>query len=117
MSVTWKDYNGFKILYVDYRGLDEEAGIKNIEAQAELMKTLNDKVLVLGNYEGTYATGKFLDRAKQLGKEIIEQKTKKGALIGITGLKKMLLNAYNLASGGNLKAFDKEEDALNYLIS
>jgi hypothetical protein len=75
------DYKGSKILYIDYRGLNEEEGIRNIEAQAQLMKTLQEKVLVLGNYEGTYATNKFLDVAKRLGKEIIEQKTKKGPLI------------------------------------
>jgi hypothetical protein len=117
MSVSWKEYKGFKILYIDYRGMGEDEGIKNIESQAEFMKTLPDPVLVLGNYEGTYATGRFLDRAKELGKEIIERKTRKGALVGITGVKKLLLNIYNLASGGNLKACDSEEQALEYLIN
>ncbi len=117
MSVTWKEHKGQKILYVDYQGLSEDEGIKTLESQAALMKTLAEKVLVLANYEDTSATAKFMERLKTLGRETIEPMTKKGALIGITGVKKILLNTYNLFTGGNLKAFQNEADALDYLIS
>jgi hypothetical protein len=116
MGVSWKEYKGQKILYVDYRGLSEADGIKNLEAQAELMHTLQDPVFVLANYEGTFATSKFMNRLQILGKEVIERKTKKGALVGITGIKKVLLNAYNAFTGGNLKSFSNEESALDYLV-
>jgi len=117
MSVTWKEYKGHRVLYVDYQGLTEEEGIRNLESQAELMKTLTEKVLVLANYQGTSATAKFMERLKILGRETIEPMTKKGALIGILGVKKILLNTYNLFTGGKLKAFQDEKDALEYLIS
>jgi hypothetical protein len=116
MSVSWKDYNGKKILYIDYRGMNEEEGIKNVEHQADIMRHLNEKVLVLADYTGTFATLNFMNRLKKLGKEVLEPKTEKGALIGVVGIKKMLLNTYNLFTGGNLKAFNSEEEALKYLV-
>jgi hypothetical protein len=117
MSVEWIEHKGKRILYVDYSGMQEEEGIKNLETQADLMRTLTESVLVLANYQGTYATPTFMKYVQTLGREVIEPKTKKGALIGITGIKKLLLNTYNMVTGGSLKAFPDRESALEYLVS
>jgi hypothetical protein len=58
-----------------------------------------------------------MERLQVLGKEVIERKTKKGALIGVMGIKKLLLKGYNIFTGGSLKAFNNEESALEYLVT
>jgi len=57
-----------------------------------------------------------MERSKQLGAEVFKVKTEKGAVLGVTGIKKVLLNAYNMVAGEKLRAFDSEEEAKEYLV-
>lgn len=116
MSTKWIDYSGKKILYTDYRGLQEAQLVQAIEAQAQMVRMMPHKVLILDNITDVNITKDFMNRAKELGKEIIETKTLKNAIVGVTGIKKVFVQTYNFFTGGKSHAFEKEIDALEWLI-
>lgn len=55
MDVKWIEFQGNKILYVDYRGAkDESEMMKILNQDVEIEKTLKEKVPLLANYENTF---------------------------------------------------------------
>ena len=55
--------------------------------------------------------------AKKIGAEVVTPRSLKNAALGITGVKKILLQAYNLVCGENaLTPFDTEEEAKEWLV-
>ena len=116
MSVKWIDYKGKPILYVDYRGLDEKQILENLELEAQAIMDAKTKVLVLDNFGSHPATPRFMERAKELGRAGMEANTAKNAGLGITGLKKVLLQAYNTFTGGKLQPFETEIEAMEWLV-
>ncbi|MBN2006103.1 MAG: hypothetical protein JXA21_22290 [Anaerolineae bacterium] len=116
MSVEWIEYKGKRILYVDFRGLRNEGMLENLELEAKMLAETPGKVLVLGNFEGTRASNAFMDRLKQLGKEVIEDKVARNAVLGVTGLKEILMRAYNAVTGGKARPFATEAEALEWLV-
>ena len=118
MQVKWIEYKGKKILSVDYRGANSLEDMVNVlHQEVNIEKTLKEKTVVLANFEGTHGSGEYMSELKKLGKEVRNEKTSKTALLGITGVKKVLLSAYIAFTGDkNLRPFDNEEDALAWLI-
>lgn len=59
-----------------------------------------------------------MKRTKEIN-ENYGHKISKRAVLGITGIKKILLAGYNKVSGKGVKAipFDTKEEALEYLVS
>ena len=74
-----------------------------------------DKVLVLANVEG--AAISTLETIKRGGKGRIAPKVAKSALLGVTGLKDILLRAYNTFTGSSARSFSIEAEALDWLVS
>ena len=72
--------------------------------------------LRLVNISDSFATRKFTEFIRQLGKET-KHIPVKAAIVGITGAKKVLLSGYNRLLGGAMRPFDDEETAKEYLIS
>ncbi len=114
MGIRWMDYAGKKILYVDYSGSTKEDALKILEEAAGIFRSSKEKILSLDNYTNGYATKEFMDRAKQLS-DVFSTKRKKGAAVGVQGMKKVLLNTYNIFAKDKIKPFDTEEEALLYL--
>ena len=73
------------------------------------------KLLTLIDFHHIKGSTEFMDLAKRLGSEVFDQKTEKGALLGIHGIKKVLLQGYNLVAKQKIKPFDSKEEALQYL--
>jgi hypothetical protein len=118
MEIKWIEYEGKKILYCDFRGAKDETDMIDLLRQSIKIGSKNDQPCpVLSNFEGTYLSQGFMDEAKSLSKQYT-QKIKKRALVGITGVKKILLKAYITLTGEQTNmVFDTEEDALKWLIS
>jgi len=72
--------------------------------------------LRLVNISDTPATRRFTAYIRQLGKDT-KHVSVKGAIVGITGAKKVLLSGYNRLLGGAMRPFDDEEAAKEYLVS
>ncbi len=114
MNVKWISHNNKRILYADYRGMKTDEMIKQLEYEANMMLNENTKVLYLGNFEGTVIEPAFMRRANELGKKT-EPLNEKSAIVGVHGIKAVLLNTYNMFTGGKLKAFPDEDRAKEFL--
>ena len=117
-KIKWIEFKEKKILYLDYRGLNNEDEMINLlEEFSDYIKTINTKVLLLTNYTDTYSTQKYLDKLKENGKKnalFFE----KSAVIGIEGIKKVLFKTYTFFTGEtNIKLFNNEDDAKEWLVS
>lgn len=59
-----------------------------------------------------------MSRLKELGNTVFKKHMKCSAVLGISGLKKILFDGYNRATGStNVKAFNSREEALDWLVS
>jgi hypothetical protein len=116
MPIQWIDYKGHKILYADYRGLiSEEKMLQNLETEGEFYKTITSKILSLNDYRDTFVSNNFINKVTALGK-INKDKNLRSAILGITGMKKILLNTFSTISGMPVRSFDDETEAKEYLI-
>lgn len=119
MSISYLEHQGKQIMFADYREcFKEDQQLALLEEVAiEIAKT-PDRTLLLVNYDGVAGGRKYMARLKELGNTVFKQHMKCSAVLGITGLKKILFNGYNRATGAtNVKAFVADSDALNWLVS
>ena len=109
-------HNGKQVFFVDYSQCkDKWEMIKLLEASADFYRRSTTKLLSLSDFHNIKGSSEFMDAAKRLNKEIIDEKTEKGAVLGVTGLKKVLLQGYNMIAKQKLMPFDSKEEALKYL--
>lgn len=108
-------HEGEKIFYADYSHLNPEelkAEAASVEQVLRLMP--KNSVLVLADVRGTYGTTDTMNIFKGT-----TAKTKlhvhKRAVVGITGVQKILLKALNQFSGQETVAFDSIDKALDWL--
>lgn len=114
------EHKGKKIHYIDYSGLrDEKSLIAIIELVDEFNKKQIEKketdFLILSDLSNSYVYGDALQVMKESGKKI-KPYTKKTALLGITGAKKVLLRTANAVLNLNMKPFNTKEEALDWLV-
>jgi hypothetical protein len=114
MNIKWITHSNKRILYSDYRGLNSEQMISQIKQEAEIILKAGSKILYLGNFEGTVVDSAFMKIANELGKKT-QVLNEKSAVVGVSGMKTVMLNTYNLFTKGQLKAFSTEEKALEFL--
>lgn len=88
--VSWIEYKGAKILYVDYSETSEEEFIKTIdEFKNELLKQTPGSVVTLTNITNAAITDAVRKKLKELAKQT-KGMSKGAAAIGVTGFKKAL---------------------------
>jgi hypothetical protein len=109
-------YKGKEIIYIDYRGQSEAEMLDTAAHLREFLLSDPGFHLRLVNISDTPATRKFTAYIRELGKET-KHVPVKGAFVGITGAKKVLLSGYNRLLGGAMRPFDDEETAKEYLVS
>lgn len=112
-----REFEGKKYVYGDFKNLSEPKCIECLEALAALINAQPGKVRSLSDFTGATLGSDFMARAKDLGKSVFEPRAEKQALLGIDGLKKMLLSAYVKFTGSKMKPFDTEPDALKFITS
>jgi hypothetical protein len=118
MEVKWTEHKGKTMLYIDYRGaLEHRDSIDLLHKAVEIEKSSKGNLLIMQNFEGTYANDEYMAEVKRLGKEV-KDKVSRNALVGISGFKKILLSAYIAISGEkSIKTFTTEEEAKEWLVS
>jgi hypothetical protein len=117
MPVSIREFEGKKYVYGDFTNLSEPKCIECLEALAALISAQPGKVRSVSNFAGATLGSAFMSRAKALGKTVFEPRAEKQALLGIDGLKKMLLSAYVKFTGSKMKPFDSEPEALKFIVS
>jgi hypothetical protein len=115
--VKWIMHKGRRILSVNYSGLQHEpllAVIKQVRAFYEGQAKAS--VLAMVDVRGALGSQDVVGELKDVA-TATRDLDKKSAIIGITGLKKVLLSTINRFSGHDMKAFENEQDALEWLVS
>jgi hypothetical protein len=116
MSIEWLDYKGKKILYINYSKLSSQDALAQIEKATQILVDTHSKEnLTLSDLRGALVTQEFVDKSKEKGK-ISKDYTKKAAVLGIDGIRKILLKAVNTFSGNPREPFSAIEDAKEWLI-
>jgi hypothetical protein len=116
MPVSWIEHSGKRILYADYRNQSGKELLQTLDAELAEMRRAGKGVLLLADFRGASANDEFMSKGKAYGKELRDL-THKSAAIGISGMKKILLSAYNTFTGDKLKPLDSEDEAKGYLVS
>ena len=115
MSIEWIDHKGKKILYIKYGGLSPAERLEQIkQATKMIVATNSDKNLSLSDMSDCYVDNDFIELAKEQGK-ISLPLTHKAAIVGVTGVKKILLNVVNALSPKARKPFDSIDEAKDWL--
>jgi len=114
------EHQGKKIHFIDYSGLkDEKSLIAIIELVDEFNKIQIEKketdFLILSDITNSFIYGDALKIMKESGNKI-KPYTKKTALLGITGAKKVLLRTANAVLNLNMRPFNSKEEALDWLV-
>ena len=111
----WRSFNGKQYLFIDHGGTEDET-LQNIAKVIDLvMKSGKKDLLILADTEKSYGTSKVLEAVNNLGKTL-KPYTKRWAVTGVTGVKKILLKTFNTLTGGIAIPFDSEKQALEYLF-
>jgi hypothetical protein len=116
MALTWIEYRGHKILYNDFRGLTEAQMTQQLDDELALLKAQPKKVRMLVDVTNSATGPGFMARAKALASQI-DAHVERQAILGIDGIKAILLRAFNAMGSGTLAPFANEEAAKEYLIS
>ncbi len=117
MGLSYINHKGKKIMYVDYthcKNPKEMIEVLN-EVRREYERT-TETFVAIADFRGNFGSSEFMKEANKLGKDILDKRTLKTAVLGVTGIKKILLNAYNAIVSNKLVAFDTREEALEYLV-
>lgn len=117
MSLTYISYKGKKILFIDYtKCKTTQDTIQVLESvRTEYLKS-NEGILAINDFADVAVNNEYMELAKKYAKETFDAKTIRNSCIGITGIKKILLSAYNLTVKNKLMPFDTKEEALEYLV-
>lgn len=116
MPVQWINYKGTQILYADYRGLKtDEKMLENLKIESEFYDKTDSKILSLNDYRDAVISKSFMERITEVGKKN-KGKNLRSAVLGMTGLKGILFNGYAKLTGEQMRCFDDETSAKEYLI-
>ena len=118
MTTKWIEHQGKRILYIDYRGHKTDTEMfQTMDEEVKIEAASPVKVLGLANFVGVNVTANYMARVNKTGVEVRNQKVQKMALLGVTGLKLILLQSYFRFTGAtNMKTFDTEAAALAWLV-
>jgi len=90
--------------------------LKVLEEVCKEYEKSSSLFLAINDFTGTYGSNEFLNAASK-HKELFDSKTIKTAVLGVTGIKKILLNGYNAFVKKKQVPFATKEDALEYLVN
>ena len=116
--ITIIEHKRKKIFFVDLKDSRESA--ENIEiinkAKDMIMKMEEKSVLLLSDYTNAHYDIPAAEAMKNFSKSVTPF-VKASAVLGVTGIKRILFNSVVKLTGRHIEIFDKKEDALDYLVS
>ena len=118
MPVSYISHKSRKILHVDFKDIKEkEKVLKNLEEMVKFYKSATEEIYLLLDVRGTFTDPEVMDKLKNYGKTVFKGKSKKRAVLGVSGIKSLLLRAYSLFTNTDVAPFDNIEEAKDYLAS
>ena len=116
MSLEWFEHKGIRILLNDFRGLSDDAMIAQLDRTIEILRKEPAPVPMLVNLHGCVVSKPFFAAANQAG-AVVKPLLTKQAILGIDVIKKLLLKSYNAVTKSNMRPFNSEQDAKDWLVS
>ena len=117
MRSEWIEHNGKKIFFQDFSGFmyDANALKKELtEVQAEVISHPKNSILILSDFRDTNITSEMmplLNASSAMTKDHI----RKTAVLGVAGIKRTLADLLTRLTGQQLKYFDSEAAAKDWL--
>jgi hypothetical protein len=116
MSAQWILHKGKKILHISYIDLSPEKRLDQVrEATRMIVESGSKECLSVSDLTGCFVDRAFIELAKQQSK-ISLPLTRKAAVVGVTGIKRILLDAVNAISPKARKPFDTVDLAKEWLV-
>jgi len=116
MGAEWITHKGKRILYIKYSGISPSEQLDLIKKATKiLLDSGATDNLTLTDVTNTFVSKEFVELAKEKGGES-KAVTKKAAIVGIEGIRKLLLQVVNTVSGNSRKPFDSIEEAKDWLV-
>ena len=113
----WLTYKEKQIFFQDYTNLEGNEIARLIPAFTQLeLDIVKEGSIQLLDFSSSFANKDALNTLGEAAK-MTKHLYKKTAVLGITGLKKILLNALNRITSIGAKAFASEDEAKEWLIS
>jgi hypothetical protein len=108
------------VLHVDYRGLttpEQMAALlhETVSVVRQNAGKTHDDGCVIIDFRDFYFTREFWDDMMAMGREHFVPTRAKVVVLGLSGVRLMLLNAYNHFSGGQVRALRTEAQAITFL--
>lgn len=109
-------HKGKEIIYVDYSNVkNEDEMIAIIHAHKAMVLKDNKKHIFCADYSNSFTPTQYMKEANKFMSET-KHLTIKGAFLGITGAKNILLSGITKLFSVNFKTFDNKNTALDYLV-
>jgi hypothetical protein len=117
VPVAWIEHRGTPILLFDYRGQRTSAElVATLEEGSRVMNAGGVPVPLLNDFTDAVVGSEFMERVKQVGRQNAAL-ISRSALLGISGVKIVFVNAYLRATGErNTRAFETAAEALDFLV-
>ena len=117
MPVSIINYKGKEILFLDHKGVAENELINSIMAGTRaILESKSKEIIYIADFTDCFINKEVMEYLKSDENKEAVKKTRKSAVIGITGLKKIFLNAYNTFFKSNVKACKSLEEAKEFVI-
>jgi hypothetical protein len=118
MRSQWIEHQGKKIFYQDFSNLffNAEAVKSELSAVEEVvLKEPENSVLVLSNFKDTQIGANLMSVLNDASAKTKDH-VRKTAVVGVTGFKRTLGDMLTRLTGQQLKYFEYEEEAKNWLV-
>jgi predicted flavoprotein YhiN len=115
MAFSVINHNNKEVLFVDHRGLSGDELLKSFKAVNKFLKESKKEFVTVSDFTDTTVSSEFNEYLKSEENKEVAKYHRKLAVVGITGIKKMLLGIYNTLTGAKGKMFDTVEQALEYV--
>lgn len=118
MKSNWITHGGRRILYCDFTNFGRDAKALKVEVDAAddaIVKERKDSVFAIADLRGTTTSSEVVDMFKQSAKRT-NGYVHKQAVVGVTGIQKILASAVARFSGQSFHLFDTVEEAKEWLV-
>ena len=117
MPVQIIEHKGKEIIFVDHKGLQGSEMIDCFKEASREILARKGSALSLADFSGANLTKDFIEYLKTEEVKEITGGVKKEAIIGVSGIKKMVYNIYSALSGSTARVFNTIEEAKDYLVT
>lgn len=117
-GVTWKTHAGKKVLIADYRGTKGAETVALMKQVAKEVQAAPPGVLILTDVTGVALGPDFMAESKKLNEDVLGPRGAKLAMVGVDGIKALLLKGFNaVGKGAKGVPFPDEASALAHLVA